>query len=38
MDDDLNTPSVLQHIEKCLSEGKKKEARRMLDILGFNFK
>ena len=38
MDDDLNTPSVLQHIEKCLSEGKKKEARRMLDVLGFNFK
>lgn len=37
MDDDLDTPSVLRYIEKCLADGAKKEAKKMLNILGFNF-
>lgn len=37
MDDDLNTPSVLKYIEKLVEDNKIKEARQILDILGFTF-
>lgn len=35
MDDDLNTPKVLELVEDLVANGKTKDARKMLEILGF---
>lgn len=35
MDDDLNTPKVLELVEKLVSENKENEAAQILEILGF---
>lgn len=35
MDDDLNTPKVLEYVEKLVLENKKQEAKKILEILGF---
>ena len=35
MNDDLNTPKVLELVESLLEEGKKDEARFILQVIGF---
>lgn len=38
MDDDMNTPKVLELVERLVFEEKKEQAFAILEILGFNFR